>query len=200
MTKTNGARMSVGTIAHAAGTLDTELARFEELAAAVHKVPLSSEKNLDRAAKGTEEVLACQERIGACVSSLVEAITLSRERQQRIADDLETRAHEIRARREEYRALLERFLGVSDEARALNAIMSEIAEHRAQTSRDGPTVDVRAQLAEAIVRMDKVADSAKTLEDEARVRDMEDLRRQAEALRQQLQSAKNRVLLIQRAL
>ena len=150
-------------------------------------------------------MLACQEKIAAHVASLVQAITAARERQQRVVDELEARAHEVRARREEYRALLEQFLGVTDEARALNAIMTEVAEKRGEAVESGEpgaaaSVEIRAQLAEAIVRMDRVAESAKTLEDEAKTRNMQDLHRQAEALRQQLQSAKNRVLMLQRTL
>jgi len=53
-------------------------------------------------------------------------------------------------------------------------------------------------LGEAAERMEKIAGSAKTLRDDAENRDFAEAARQAESLRQQMLSARNKLKLVER--
>jgi len=58
----------------AAAALEAELAHLESLARAARKIPLTSEKNITRAAKDLQELLALPERLAAGLQSLASAM------------------------------------------------------------------------------------------------------------------------------
>src|SRR6185312_8640539 len=92
----------------ASEALEAELARFEELANTLKKIPLNSGKNLDRAAKATAEVTESQERVGARVGALVQAVSRVRERQEGTALSLHARVNEIQEKTIAFGELLQR--------------------------------------------------------------------------------------------
>ena len=168
----------------AAAALEAELARFEDLSSTLKKIPLTSGKNLDRAAKATIEATESQERVGACVGALVQAVAKLRDRQAATASGLHARVTEIHEKTERFGALLQRLAALGDEARAINDL---IGDDRGE--------DVLAQVH---VRMSAVLDTAQKLTADADAADVQDISRQGEALRQQLQATKNKLSLLQR--
>src|SRR5689334_18954955 len=107
-------------LAMAAAALDGELRRFAELGDTARRIPLSSEKNLERAGRATQEAAESQERVAARVNELIAVITAARTRQEEQAQAILERAKEIQARSVEYRELLQRFGALGADARAIH--------------------------------------------------------------------------------
>lgn len=172
----------VSDLSAAAVALDQELQKFEELSAAAARIKLNSEKNLERATDALTRAAESQDRIGGHVRALVGAVAAARERQEYDAEVLMARAHEIAARRTRYAELVQKMGALGGEAREVHALL--------QQERSKETIDaVNARLGGVF---DKADELAKLAEGE----DMEDLARQADSLRQQLQSARNKLNLL----
>src|SRR5229473_1410378 len=109
---------------------------------------------------------------------MVELIAGARQRQETQAAQLEERAREIQSRRELLDALLARFARLGDEAAEVNALLKQ-----------GGRVD------QAEERLGHVAASAEELLRDAERDGFEDAVRQAESVRQQSLSARNKLKL-----
>jgi chromosome segregation ATPase len=167
-------------LAEAALALDRELRRFEDLAAQAARLKLSSEKNLERATEALTRAAESQDRIRAHVQELVAAVAATRERQESDAANLMERAQEIAGRRKEFSEVLERMAG-------LGRMAKEIQE----ALKGGPSA------AEGIgARMQQISDEAAAIVRTAEEKEMEDVARQAEVLRQQILGAKNKIALL----
>ena len=160
--------------------LDRELQRFEDLSAEAARIKLTSEKNLERATQALSRAAESQDRIQGLVQKLVAAVGGSRERQESEASALLARAQEIAARRGQLAALLQRMGGLGQMAKEVQELL-----------KSGP-----GNLDEVQQRMQKVADDAAEIGQAAQSHEMEDLARQAETVRQQVLSAKNKVSLL----
>lgn len=182
----------------AATQLDVELRRFEDLSMQIKKLPLNSEKNLERAAKALQEVADSDERLGEQVRALVQAVSHVRERQQSHATIVQERALELQARTEVYQELLKHFGTLGQEAGNINTMVQDIA------GQPRATPDERAKVIERLVeaqeKMTIVADGAKALTDAATARDFQDLARSADNLRQSLLAARNKINLLHKGL
>jgi len=181
----------------AARALDAELARFEALAEQLQAAPLQSEKHLERASAMLQGLADLDEQLRAHVAALVGAISKMRDRQQARAEAVHERAQALQQRTEVFKALLVRYGALGQSAGELNVRMQQFAQQRqaAQTS------EARAALAgdfEALqARMTQVADEAQGLARAAEEQAFDDVGRQAESLRQQLLSARNKLSLLQ---
>jgi len=167
-------------LSEAALALDRELRRFEELAAQAAKVKLNSEKSLERATDALTRAAESQDRIHANVQQLVAAVAAARQRQETEAAALMARAEQISARRKEFAELLQRMAGLGEMARAIQNAL-----------REGPSglEDVQGP-------MQRIADEAAAIAHDAQEKDMEDVARQADVLRQQVLAARNKVGLL----
>ena len=169
------------TLGQAAAALDAELRRFDQIAELLSRLKLDSEKNLDRATRAAQDAVQSEERVAAAVRDLVAAVARARERQEGQSKAVAGRAREVAARREELQAIVGRFAELGAEASAINLLLQE----------DG-------NLGEAADRMEQLAGSAKALRDDAEKRDFGEPARQAESLRQQMLSARNKLKLVER--
>jgi hypothetical protein len=195
-TKTEAARLP--DLGAAAAALEGELLRFEELGEIARRVPLNSEKNLDRAARATQEAAEAQERVAAAVNALIQAITVARQRQEGHAVAILERAKEIQARTIEFHELLKRFGELGEEAKTIHALVQEAAALK----KDDGSVSLEAlgRLEQVSERMATIVATAQDVTKDAKARGIEDIERQADALRQQVQSARNKLLLLQQNL
>jgi hypothetical protein len=182
----------------AAIALDAELKRYFELATTAMKIPLNSEKNLDKAARGMSDAAESQDRVADRVRALVEAITTARESQQATAMALAERAQEMAGRAADLGDLLKRFASLGEEAKELNAMMQQAAAYKKDPY--GADGEAGARIAAISARMEEVAAHAQALSENAMQKDMTDLARQADAIRQQVHAAKNKLTLLQRSL
>ena len=169
------------TLGAAAAALEAELRRFDQIAELLARLKLDSEKNLDRAMRAAQDAAQTEERVSAAVVELVAAVARARERQEGQATAVAERAREVGARRLELQAIVARFAELGSEASAINALLKE-----------GGGLD------EAAERMEKIAGTAKGLRDDAEGRGFPEPARQAESLRQQMLSARNKLKLVER--
>jgi chromosome segregation ATPase len=174
----------------AAAALDAELRRHEELSGDARKIPLNSEKNLQRAARAISQAAESQERVSRCVQALVDAVGQARDKQQSNADALYQRALEMQKRAAELQELMKRFAELGAEATTINDLL--------QAAGDDQAARVKS-LEEAEARMTKVVDGASALANDAKERDMQDIARQADSLRQQVLAVKEKVERLQKS-
>src|SRR5438105_566321 len=167
-------------LAEAALALDHELRRFEDLAAQAAHVKLNTEKSLERATEALTRAAESQDRINAQVQKLVQAVAQARQKQESDAAVLMARAQEIAGRRKQFAEVLQRM-----------GALGQMAKEVQELLKAGP-----GNLDEVQQRMQKVADNASEIGRAAQAEDMEDLARQADTLRQQVLSARNKVSLL----
>jgi chromosome segregation ATPase len=184
----------------AAHALDEELQRFEELTESLEGSSFNSQKGLERAAKVLTDVSDADERLGARVRTLVEAITLVRERQQAQAERVQVRAAELQQRTEVYGDLLRRYEALGKVAGELNGLMQQLASRPAPVAPADPSGELVASIQELHAPLERVVGGAEELQQAANNTGFGDLARQADSLRQQLLSARNRLNLLHRSL
>jgi hypothetical protein len=163
----------------AAAALEAELRHFEQLAELCARLELKSQKNLERAAQAAQDAAEAQGRVAQRVRGLVEEIARARERQEGQARQLEERAGQINARRESLEALLSRFAQLGNEAAEVNELLKQAG-----------------QVGKAEERLGRVAEAAEQLLRDAEREGFEDAVRQAESVRQQSLSARNKLKLL----
>jgi argininosuccinate lyase len=204
MAKGNGHGERLSGLTGSAAGLDAELKRYVELATAAVRVPLTSEKNIDRAARAIAEAAEAEKRVLAQVQALVEAITVAREAQQASTDALNTHATSVAQRRAELDGLLARFAQLGEVAKTMNAAIQKVAGYKQNpydaSAAAAETEEMKKALSQVEEGMTTVATHAQQLGAEATERSFEDLARQAESLRQQVLAAKNRLSLLQKTL
>ena len=188
-----------GKLGAAALALAEELERFEEMAAALARAPLNSQKSLDQAAKATREAAASQARFADSLRVLVEAVTEARDRQAKAAEVINQRVAEIDARAERFAAVRARFSKLGETAAEVNRLMQRAATLKrevgaAEHPELGKTID------EALAGLGHVIEEAREITAEARETGAHDLAREADGLRQQVLAAKNKLGLLQKHL
>jgi len=167
-------------LSEAALALDRELRRFADLADQAGRLKLNTEKNLERATEALTRAAESQDRINAHVQQLVAAVSVTRQKQESDAAALMKRAEEIAGRRKEFAEVLQRMAG-------LGGMAKEVQEALKAGS---------AAVDEVQSRMQKIADEAADIGRIAQEKEMDDVARQAEVLRQQILAARNKVALL----
>jgi hypothetical protein len=166
--------------------LDEELANVEHLTESAARVPLSSRRNLEKAARTTTEAAEAQTRVGERIQAMMTALTEVRLKNEATVQALQVRSSEIQERHATLSALLERFESIGKEAR-------EITEMTSSLTGGGETSE---KLNELETRMAKIAEDAKALGADAEAADWSDVARDADSLRQQVLAAKNKLGLL----
>jgi cytochrome c556 len=184
----------------AAEALDSQLTRFESLAEQLRQAPLDSEKNLERASKLLQEVAEQDQVLNASVSALVAAVTVARDRQHLRAEAVNARAQELQQRAEAFKALLERYGALGQSAAGLNLRMQEFAAQRAKAQMPEQNTELLSTLDALNEQMVKVAEEAQSVTKLADEQDFTDVGRQADSLRQQLLSARNKLGLLRKGM
>jgi chromosome segregation ATPase len=169
--------------------LDDALTQFEQLTSAAERVPLSSQRNLDKAAHSIDEAAAVEKRVGEQLGALIAAIEAARKQHDADAIRLLAVRDKLQERTAAIRALLERFGKLGQEA-------AEISTRVREAGAGKPSTEAVALLGEVATRMERVVEDARALGKEAQAGQMDELARQCDALRQQLQAALNKVTLL----
>lgn len=175
----------------AVAALDEELERFEQLALAAERTPLTSERNLEKAATAINQAAESQKRVHGHIQALIEAIAQAQKKHDATAETLVKTRDEVQARGERYQAQLGRFAALGKEAADISAHVRALGEKKGRAN-----AEVVAELGEVQARMSRVVDGAAALGEEAEAEGMEDLGRQCDSLKQQVQSALNKVTLL----
>lgn len=193
MTKTQ--KDDASPLERAVAALDEELNRFEQLASSAQRTPLTSERNLEKAAQAINQAAESQQRVHGHIQALIEAISQARKQHDATAETLVKTRDEVQARGERFQEQLGRFAALGKEAAEISSFVRQLGELKGK-----PNGEVVAQLTSVQERMSKVVDGAAALEKEADGEKMEDLARNCDSLRQQVQSALNKVSLLREKL
>jgi hypothetical protein len=180
-------------LAQVAALFEEELARFEDLAAGLGRLDVNSDKTLQRARQGLEACAACEQGLATNLGAFVQAMQAFQDRQQRcMASVLESAKH-IEQRYKARQALLERVTQLGRQASGVTAPMEQLAESGADAAK------VLGSMEDIGKRLDAVIAEASELASAAAKDEWQDIARDVDTLKQQLQAARNKVLLTQRS-
>ena len=183
-------------LASAAEDLDRELSRYEALAGRIQHERLDSEKNLYQAARALSELEQSEGRLGEHLRALVDAIATARERQEKQSQGVRARAEQIRQRTESLTQLLERLAALGAAAGDVNRLVQQVAASAGEAGAPERIDD--AAFREIQDRLGRLAEDSGELARAAQAEAFGDLGTQAESLRLQLLSARNKFLLLER--
>jgi hypothetical protein len=186
--------------AAAAAALESELKRFEDIAASLARSPLNSEKAIEHAARLTRDAADAQARFAEQLHGLVALVGTANERQRAAAATINGRVSDIDARTTEHTAFGVRLGQLGEEARGINALVQEATSGGGMPTSPERLAELIERLEEIVARMDGAVARAQDVAREANEADFVDVARQADALRQQLLAARNRVGLLRRGL
>ena len=181
----------------AAAALDEELRRYDSLAEEAKRSPINSGKTLERAVRVVQESTARNETVHEKLRGLVTQIEEARTRQVESLNTLLAAAQRAQARSEQYEALLGRFAALGESARQVNTLAGE-AEAKRQAG--ASETEVLQGLDDVQTQMASVVAEAEALVVLATDQDWTDLERQADAVRQQVLAAKNKLIAARRAI
>jgi len=168
-------------LVRAAASLETELLQLESISRAARKIPLTSEKNIVRAAKELEEALTLPDRLAAGLAALASAMATMQARQQAALEPLAAFAGEIQRRHQRLREHMQAFAALGSAAAEVSARIQS-----GEGDRSAVLSDVDAQLA-------KITADARALFDAAHAEDFPELAREADALKQRAASLRRRL-------
>ena len=168
-------------LVEAATALEGTLHRLREAVERALHGSLTTRKQIERTAAALTALAPLETEIGQHARALVGAIDRSRRMQEDLTSKAHARALELQARSAELQFLMD----------ALGQLGQET--HRVAGSFEGQTSP--EGLAAAAVELDALVARARELAEQAGTRGFEDVRRQVEALRQQLSAARNRLTL-----
>lgn len=188
---------STSALESVAALLREEIDRFERLTEQATRGALHSQKAIDRGIELVNEAAASHARFGEHLRALIDAVTDARDRQRVSAERLNERTQTLIARRDSYAQVRARFEQLGDEARAINALVLELAALAQGTQgAQGEPGSVHTTLDEVLARMEAVHAQAREIASQARGEQMSDLEREADALAQRVASTKNKLELL----
>jgi chromosome segregation ATPase len=178
-----------------AEAVDRELRRLEELSRSARNVRLSSEKGIERAARGLEQAFSQQERVGQELRSLGQAMVAMEARQQAAVNALAVRAGEIQARMARLSEHMQLFGALGAKAAEAATALHEISAAAGDGGRSGGA----SALFDADERIRGLAEQAQSVAKAAGADEFPDIAREAHALGQQIQAMRERLSELLRA-
>jgi hypothetical protein len=176
----------------AAAAVDEELREYDELAREAQRITLDGEKSLARAARVLSASTERQPRIQEKLQALVAEIEGARVRQQQSLDALVDVSRALEARATAYDALMRRFAALGQSAQSIHRVSSDLTARKAAGAPESELLDGLRTVEE---RMLQVATDAEGLARDAGEDGWAEIARQADAVRQQLLAAKNKLSL-----
>jgi hypothetical protein len=174
----------------AARVLSDDLQHFEQLSAELGRLVINSEKSLQRARKGLQECSEHEAKLAESLRGFASAMQSMQAMQQRCMEQTALVTERIKQRQEERVQLQQRMQLLAGSAREVSAPVDALP--------DGSNTvpgEALGPLQEVARRLESVIAEAAEVTALARSGDWTDLERDTHALEQQLQAARNRVLL-----
>lgn len=181
-------------LAASAAALEAELLEYEKFVAEVKRMTLNSEKAMHRAKDLLEQCAAGEQRMAERLQAFAAAMQGVQARQQTCITAAVAAASLIQERVEKRSALLERFSALGDRARSLNDPVALLEAKEGEANAQ----DLLTTLGEVASRTESVVAEAEALGADANADDWQDIAREATTLRQQLLSARNKILVAHR--
>jgi hypothetical protein len=175
----------------AARSLADDLQRFEELSAELSRMVVNSEKSLQRARRGLQECSEHEAKLAESLHAFAGAMQGMQALQQRCMEQTAAATERVRVRQDARAALQQRMQLLAESARDVSAPVSSLPD----APGEAVPSDMLGPLQEIGRRLDSVIADAAQVTELARQGDWADLERDTHALEQQLQAARNRVLI-----
>jgi hypothetical protein len=176
----------------AAAALEGELRAYDELAHEAHRIRIDGERGLRRGMAIVQESGGMSERIQERLRALVAEIESVRLRQVESLKVLLEAASTVEKRAQQHRVLMERFAALGESAGHVNTLTMALSEKRSAGASD---TELLQDLQGIQTHIALVVAEAEALSDRAREEQWPDLARQADSVRQQVSSAKNKLAL-----
>jgi chromosome segregation ATPase len=173
-------------LADVASDLEAEIAELESLTGRISRVELNSQKNIVRAAELLKEASDSHERFITYLRTLIESVEQLRHRQNASAATLSEFSTALDGRRQLYEALQQRFGKLGEEARQVSELVRDTVRPNGHTPSEREQMLERLRVANQLLVA--AVESARSLATDADEANMTDLQRDADALRQQLES------------
>lgn len=180
-----------GPLTSAAAAFERELERFERLTAELGRTPVRSDKSLSRTKRLLSEAAECEENLGRLLQGLLAAMQGARDKQQTSMERVLEAAHGVQTRASEFTALLERVAELGHKAREVNAPVAQVLTEKIN---GGDSHTLIASLEEVSERMQRVVQDAEGILRSAEDGDWPEIVRDVKSLKQQMQSARAKVL------
>jgi hypothetical protein len=182
-----------GPLAAAALAIENELDRFEHTIEELDGITITSEKTLQRAGRALQTCGEHQEKLAELLPSLAAAMVSVQERQSSCLERTARATEMLKERFEKRSGLVASLASVGNQAQEIN--------RNGKAFLDGGTEKgASSALAELAKQLEGVIADVSRVEEQAKADGWSDVAREAEGLKGQLQSAKNRVLLAHRSL
>jgi DNA repair exonuclease SbcCD ATPase subunit len=179
----------------AARHLADELERFEVLSAELARMPINSEKSLQRARQGLEACAEHEAKLAETLRGFAQAMQQTQAAQARCIELGSAAAGRIQERQAQRAELQQRLARLGQNAREVSAPVASLPEGSA-----GMSSHMLGPLQEVERRLDAVIAEAGEVSAVAQRDDWTDLQRDTQALQQQLQALRNKILLLRRKL
>jgi hypothetical protein len=179
----------------AAEALEDGLGALEQLATRLERSSISSEKTLRRSGTMLAEAGRLHEQLATGLAGLGAAIIAMQQRQEELLARVLVETQRVESRNAEYQDLMRQFAAIVERTRDVNGPVGEVvAQKEAGASPEG--------LLDALGNVDQlaagVARDAESLATSARAGDWPEVARDAQALRQTVESARNKLMLARR--
>lgn len=174
-------------VATAATELHNTLEHIEVLTSRVGKLELVNRNEIVRAGELLQKAAEGHKSFLAHLTALTQAVNVLRERQNASADQLSQHAQRVEQRHIEHQQLEQRFTSIGAAARDVSTLMQDSGGgNGTPTEPDREAMGKSLTVAEE--RLSAAVEEARGLASDAREASFVDLERQADAMRQQLQS------------
>jgi chromosome segregation ATPase len=182
-----------GPLAAAALAIETELDRFEHTIDELDGIAITSEKTLQRAGRALQECAQHEEKLATLLPTLAAAMGNVQERQTSCLERTARATEKLKERFEKRSDLVASLASVGNQAQEINQTGKAFLEGNAEKGASNALAELAQQLEGVIADVSRV-------EEQAKADGWSDVAREAEGLKGQLQSARNRVLLAHRSL
>ncbi len=181
-------------LAQAATALEAELFEYEKFVADVRRMSINSDKSMNRAKSLLEDCAAGEQRMADRLQAFAAAVQNVQTRQQECIKEAVEAAKHIQDRMQNRTALLSRFQSLVERARSLNDPVTALEAKEGSAKAQ----DLLTTLGQVAVGTEGIIAEAEALSTDAQTSDWQDVAREATTLKQQLQSARNKILVAQR--
>ncbi len=179
-----------GPLVEAAYALEAEFREVDALMQTALRLPLVSQRNLERTAGALTELSKVEERVAPKLAALLGALDVLRNGQQGTIAQLQERVQEFLARRETFEGLTARYREILADGNRLNGTVQEFAAKHAKPGEGMASADTMTTIIDELGRL--VA-ATEELRAQAKAAEFAELAHETDGLRQQLSSARNRM-------
>jgi hypothetical protein len=179
----------------AAQRFEEELSRLEELASQLEKNTISSEKSLQRSGALLAQASEKHEVLAGCLGALVEGINVTRKRQEDALGRVLAATRKVEQRNGDYGEVMTRFAALGAKSKEVQGPLDAVSTLCEGDATPDALLEalgvVEARVAEVVAEADAVVSAAKE-------GGWPDVARDADALRQSMHAARNKLLGVRR--